>query len=116
MSKKDAHQIEGYFDYVVPPLEGFWWQEGVVGVDYSNKEISLICLPAFVTKSDFDWAISEATKKKQTDFSKVEFLTYNQGLCVQYMHIGSYDSESATIELMHSFMEQEDYKISSFRM
>ena len=113
MSKMGAHQIEGYFDYVVPPLEGFWWQDGVVGVDYSNKEnfkwISLIRLPDFVTKADLDWAIAEAKKKKQTDFSKVEFLTYDEGLCVQCMHIGSYDSEPATVELMHRFMEQEGY-------
>ena len=115
MSKLGDHQIEGYFDYVVPPLEGFWWQDGVMGIDYSNKEsfkwISLIRLPDFVTKSDFDWAIAEAEKKKQTDFSKVEFMTYNEGLCVQCMHIGSYDSEPATVELMHSFIEQEGYSL-----
>ena len=101
MSKKGSHQIEGYFDYVVPPLEGFWWQDGMQGVDYSNKEnfkwISLIRLPDFVTKADFDWAISEATNKKKTDFSKVEFLTYDEGLCVQGMHIGSYDNEPVTV-------------------
>lgn len=113
MSKKGTHQIKGYFDYVVPPLEGFWWQDGVTGVDYRNKDsfkwISLIRLPDFVTKTDFEWAVSEAAKKKQTDFSKVEFLTYNEGLCVQCMHIGSYDSEPDTVELMHRFMEQEGY-------
>lgn len=113
MSKKGTHQIEGYFDYVVPPLEGFWWQDGVTGVDYRNKDsfkwISLIRLPDFVKKADFEWAVSEATKKKQTDFSKVEFLTYNEGLCVQCMHIGSYDSEPATVQLMHEFMEREGY-------
>lgn len=113
MSKKGTHQIEGYFDYVVPPLEGFWWQDGVTGVDYRNKDsfkwVSLIRLPDFVTKTDFEWAVSEATNKKQTDFSKIEFLTYNEGLCVQCMHIGSYDSEPATVELMHRFMEQEGY-------
>ena len=94
MSKKGSHQIEGYFDYVVPPLEGFWWQAGVAGVDYAHKEnfewISLIRLPDFVTKADFDWAVEEATSKKKTDFSKVEFLTYDDGLCVQCMHIGPY--------------------------
>ena len=115
MSKMGYHQIEGYFDYVVPPLEGFWWQDGVVGIDYSNKEsfkwISLIRLPDFVTKADLDWAVAEAKKKKQTDFSKVEFLTYDEGLCVQCMHIGSYDSEPATVELMHRFMEQEGYML-----
>ena len=113
MSKKGNRQIDGYFDYVVPPLEGFWWQDGVQGVDYSNKEsfnwISLIRLPDFVTKADFDWAIEEATKKKKTDFSKVEWFTYDEGLCVQCMHIGAYDNEPATVALMHEYMEVQDY-------
>jgi len=107
MSKKSGRQIEGYFDYVVPPLEGFWWQDGVEGVDYAHKEdfnwISLIRLPDFVTMSDFDWAINEATSKKKTDFSKVEFFTYSEGVCVQCMHIGSYDDEPETIKLLHNF-------------
>ena len=115
MSKKGSHQIEGYFDYVVPPLEGFWWQDGIQGIDYAHKEnfnwISLIRLPDFVTKADFDWAVDEASKKKRTAFSKVEFLNCNEGLCVQCMHIGSYDDEPATIQLMHEFMEQEGYSI-----
>ena len=111
MSKKGNHQIEGYYDYVVPPLEGFWWQDGVTGIDYTHKEnfnwISLIRLPDFVSKSDFDWAVNEATVKKKTDFSRVEMLTYNEGLCVQCMHIGSYDDEPVTVGLMHAFMEQQ---------
>lgn len=115
MSKKGDRQIEGYYDYVVPPLEGFWWQDGVSGIDYAHKEsfrwISVIRLPDFVTKKDFDWAIEEATKKKKTDFSKVEFMTYDEGLCVQCMHIGSYDNEPATVQLMHRFMEQEGYAL-----
>ena len=113
MSKKGDHQMEGYFDFVVPPLEGFWWQDGVDGVDYSNKEefnwISVIRLPDFVTKADFDRAINEAARKKKTDFSKVEYFTYHEGLCVQCMHIGSYDDEPATVALMHEFMEQQGY-------
>ncbi len=113
MSKKGDHKIDGYFDYVVPPLEGFWWQEGVNGIDYNRKDdfnwISVIRLPDFVTKEDFDWAIAEATTKKKTDFSKVEFLTYDEGLCVQCMHIGSYDDEPATVEAMHQFMEEQGY-------
>ncbi|MBE6464616.1 MAG: transcriptional regulator [Eggerthellaceae bacterium] len=111
MSKKGDHRIEGYFDYVVPPLEGFWWQEGVMGIDYARKDdfswISVIRLPDFVTKADFDWAVKEATFKKKADFSKVEFFTYDEGLCVQCMHIGSYDDEPATIELMHEFAAQQ---------
>ena len=113
MSKKGDRQIEGYFDYVVPPLEGFWWQEDVEGVDYAHKDnfhwISVIRLPDFVTREDFDWAVKEAERKKKTDFSKVEFLTYDEGLCVQCMHIGSYDDEPATVELMHAFMEEQGY-------
>ena len=113
MSKKTDHQIDGFFDYVVPPLEGFWWQEGINVIDYSHKEdfcwISLIRLPDFVTKADFEWAVEEATRKKKTDFSKVEFLTYQEGLCVQCMHIGSYDNEPATVELMDSYAQENGY-------
>lgn len=115
MSKKGSRQIEGFFDYVVPPLEGFWWQEGIQGVDYAHKErfewISVIRLPDFVTKADFDWAIEEASRKKKTDFSKVEFLQVDEGLCVQCMHIGSYDEEPATVELMHQFMTEQGYEL-----
>lgn len=115
MSYKGSHKIDGYFEYVVPPLEGFWWQEGVEGVDYAHKEsfnfISIIRLPDFVTKADFDWAIQEATTKKKTDFSKVEFLTYDEGVCVQCMHLGSYDDEPKTIALMHDYMESNGYKL-----
>ncbi len=115
MSKKGDHQIDGYFDYVVPPLEGFWWQPGVTGIDYAHKEnfrwISMIRLPDFVKKADFDWAVGEATKKKKTDFSKVEYMTYDEGLCVQCMHFGSYDDEPKTVALMHEYMEQQGYAL-----
>ena len=115
MSKKGSHKIEGYFDYVVPQLEGLWWQNSVQGIDYSRKEdfnwISLIRLPDFITRADFDWAVNQATEKKKTDFSKVEFLTYDEGLCVQCMYIGSYDDEPTTIKLMNDFMEQEGYSL-----
>ena len=116
MSKKGNHKIEGYFDYVVPPLEGFWWQDSIKGVDYTHKEtfkwISLIRLPDFVTKADFDWTVTEATQKKKTNFSKVEFFTYNEGLCVQCMHIGSYDDEPETVELMHKYAQENVYEIN----
>ena len=115
MSYKTSHKIEGYFEYVVPPLEGFWWQNGIEGLDYNRKEdmefISMIRLPDFVTKEEFDWAISEATNKKKQDFSKVEYLIYDEGLCVQCMHIGSYDNEPATIEMMKSYAEENGYEI-----
>lgn len=109
MSYKGDHKIDGYFEYVVPPLEGFWRQNGMNGIDYTQKSnfhfISVIRLPDFVTRDDFNWAIAEATCKKKTDFSKVEFFTYDEGECVQCMHIGSYDDEPATIAAMHEFAE-----------
>ena len=115
MSKKGDHRIEGYYDYVVPPLEGFWWMDGIVGVDYAHKEafnwISVIRLPDFVTEEDFRWAVKEATDKKKQDFSKVEFFTCDEGLCVQCMHIGSYDDEPATVDKMHRYMEEKGYAL-----
>lgn len=114
MSKLGDRKIDGYFDYVVPPLEGFWWQNGSDTIDYAHKEtfewLSLIPLPDFVTKADFDWAIEEATKKKKTDFSKVEFFTYTEGLCVQCMHIGDYDDEPATVSLMNEYANANGYE------
>ncbi|MBQ0165694.1 MAG: GyrI-like domain-containing protein [Treponema sp.] len=110
MSKMGEHRIDGYFDYVVPPLEGFWWQKGIDGVDYSHKEsfcwISAIRLPDFVTKAEFDWAVKTAEEKKKIDCSRAEFLTIEEGLCVQIMHNGSYDDEPASIELMNSFIAE----------
>jgi hypothetical protein len=113
MSKKGSRQIEGYFDFVVPPPEGFWWQEGVSGIDYAHKEdfrwISVIRLPDFVTMEDFDWAVREAARKKKSDFSKAEFFTYDEGLCVQCMHIGSYDDEPETVRLMNEYLDEQGY-------
>jgi hypothetical protein len=113
MSKKGDHRMEGYFDFVVPPLEGFWWQEGVAGVDYEHKEgfrwVSVIRVPDFVTEEEFEWAVQEATRKKKLDFSKAEFLHCEEGLCVQCMHMGSFDAEPATVSLMHTYMEQQGY-------
>jgi len=115
MSKKTDYRIEGYFDYVVPPLEGFWEQEGKVGIDYSRKSdlkwTAMIRVPDFVTKADFDWAVAQAAEKKKLDFSKVEFITVEEGLCVQCMHMGSYDDEPATVALMDSYAESMGYKI-----
>lgn len=115
MSYKGTHKIDGYFEYVVPPLEGFWWQENTEGIDYNRKDdmnfISVIRLPDFVTEDDFKWAVDEATEKKKQDFSMVEFLTYNEGICVQCMHIGSYDNEPETVELMHKYMEESGYEL-----
>lgn len=127
MSYKGSHKIDGYFEYVVPPLEGFWWMEdegggnapdgtsGVMhGVDYEHKDkfcwISCIRLPEFVTKEEFDWAVAEATAKKKTDFSAAEFLTVEEGLCVQMMHVGPYDDEPASVALMDAFLEEQGYE------
>lgn len=114
MSKKGSRAIEGYFDYVVPPLEGFWWQKGIRGFDYTRKEdfcwISVIRLPDFVTKEDFNWAVAEAETKKKTDFSKAEFLTLEEGLCVQCMHIGPFDEEPATVDKMDKYLLENGYE------
>ena len=114
MSKKGNHKIKGYFDFVVPPLEGFWWQEGINGFDYTRKKdfhwISVIRLPDFVTKEDFDWATAEAAKKKKQDFSEVEFLTITEGLCVQCMHIGTFDEEPATVAQMDQYLQEYGYE------
>lgn len=115
MSYKGEHQMEGYFEYVVPPLEGLWWQDGVMGVDYSCKSsfqwISLIRLPDFVKKSDFQWAREEATRKKKMDFSAVDFFSYEEGLCVQCMHIGPYDEEPVTVLSMEQYAKDNGYAI-----
>lgn len=114
MSKMGDRRINGYFDYVVPPLEGFWWQEGVDGIDYSDKStfqwISVIRLPDFVTRDDFAWAVDTAEKKKKLDFSPAEFLTLNEGLCVQLMHVGPFDAEPASVALMDSYIAGNGYE------
>lgn len=113
MSGRAGHKMDGYFSYVVPPLEGLWKMAGNVPIDYAHKENfewrAMIRLPEFVTKEEFDWAVSEATDKKQMDFSKVAYFTYQEGLCVQCMHIGSYDDEPATIQKMKAFLEEQGY-------
>lgn len=115
MSYKGSHKIDGFFEYVVPPLEGFWWQENTTEMDYNKKDamhfISVIRLPDFVTKKDFIWAKEEVTKKKKQDYSKVEFFTYDEGLCVQCMHNGPYDDEPATVNLMHEYMKENGYEL-----
>ncbi|NLN81173.1 MAG: transcriptional regulator [Clostridiales bacterium] len=114
MSYKTGYKIEGFFEYVVPPLEGFWWQDDVEGVDYSNKDtfnwISVIRLPDFVSKQDFDWAVEAASKKKKIDCSKAEYITIEEGLCVQIMHYGPFDDEPATVDIMDKFIEQNGYQ------
>ena len=115
MSKKGTRQIDGYVDFVVPPLEGFWWQDGVAGADYAHKETfnwtAVIRLPDFVTREVFDWAVQEATKKKKIDCSIAEYLQVDEGLCVQCLHVGSYDDEPATVEAMDAFACEQGYVI-----
>ncbi len=113
MSGRGSHKIEGFYDYVVPPLEGFWWQDGIDGVDYSDKSafhwISVIRLPDFVTKAELQWAIREAETKKQMDCAKAEFLTVEEGLCVQILHTGPFDDEPATVAILHAYLEENGY-------
>lgn len=114
MSYKTDHKIEGFYEYVVPPLEGFWWQDGVRGIDYTDKDtfnwISVIRLPEFVTKEEFDWAVDTAAKKKKMDYSSAEYLTVEEGLCVQIMHTGSFDDEPESIAQMDEFLEANGYE------
>ncbi|WP_294731102.1 GyrI-like domain-containing protein [uncultured Faecalibaculum sp.] len=114
MSRKGSHPISGYFDYVVPPLEGFWWQQGGKAMNYADKAgfqwISLIRLPDFVTRQDFEWAVQEAERKKKTDLSAVKFLSLGEGLCVQCLHTGSYDSEPETIRMLDQFALEQGYE------
>ena len=113
MSYKTDYKIEGFFEYVVPPLEGFWWQEGVEGIDYSSKStfnwISVIRLPDFVTEKDFEWAAETAAKKKKIDCSSAEFFTVEEGLCVQIVHNGPFDDEPATVAIMDDYIKQNGY-------
>lgn len=114
MSYKTDYKIKGFFEYVVPPLEGFWWQDNVDGVDYGNKDyfnwISAIRLPDFVAKKDFEWAVETATQKKKLDCSNAEFLTIDEGLCVQIMHIGPFDKEPESVAIMDAFLEENGYE------
>ncbi|MCC8059943.1 MAG: GyrI-like domain-containing protein [Clostridiales bacterium] len=114
MSYKTDYKIEGFFEYAVPPLEGFWWQEGVEGVNYSEKSafhwISVIRLPEFITQKDFDWAVETASKKKKMDCSSAEFLMIDEGLCVQIMHFGPFDDEPATVAVMDEFLAANGYE------
>lgn len=113
MSYKTDYKIEGFFEYVVPPLEGFWWQEDVSGVDYSNKSafnwISVIRVPDFISQKDIDWAVEMAMKKKKLDCSSVEFLSLMEGLCVQIMHVGAFDEEPKSVAVMDEFLETSGY-------
>ena len=117
MSKDPSDKIDGYFEYVVPPLEGFWWVEDECfdGLNITNKDdlcwYSMIRQPEFVTKEVFERAKEKFKKKNNdVDFSNTFFKEIEEGLCVQIMHIGSYDDEKFSIEKMNSFIEKEGYK------
>lgn len=114
MSYKGNYKIDGYFQYVVPPLEGFWWQDGIDGVNYANKDefnwISVIRLPDFIKREDFEWAKDEAQQKKDIDCDKAEFLSIEEGLCVQMMHIGSYDTEPISVGMMDEYIKERGYE------
>lgn len=114
MSYKTDYQMEGFFEYVVPPLEGFWWQEGIEGFDYRKKQafhwISVIRVPDFVKEADFQWAVETAERKKKMDCSQAELLTIEEGLCVQMMHMGAYDDEPASVALMDAYIKEQGYE------
>lgn len=114
MSCKTDYRIAGFYDYVVPPLEGFWWQDNAEGVDYTDKSrfnwISVIRLPDFITRKDFDWAVETAAKKKKLDCSEAEFLTVDEGLCVQIMHVGPFDDEPETVAVMDRFLAENGFR------
>lgn len=114
MSYKTDYKIEGFYEYVVPPLEGFWWQDNVHGVDYSNKDtfnwISVIRLPEFVKQEDFQWAVETASNKKKIDCSVAEFMTIEEGLCVQMMHLGAFDNEPVTVAAMDAYLVDNGYE------
>ena len=113
MSYKTDYKIEGFYEYVVPPLEGFWWQENVSGVDYSDKSafcwISVIRVTDFITEKDFEWAVKTATNKKKIDCSSAKFITIEEGLCVQIMHIGPFDEEPKSVAIMDEFLDANGY-------
>lgn len=114
MSKLGDRRMEGYFDFVVPPLEGFWWQDDIDGINYSHKDafrwISVIRLPDFVTPEDFAWAAETASKKKKLDCSAAEFLTVDEGLCVQLLHLGPFDDEPESIAKMDDYLAENGYE------
>ena len=114
MSYKTGHRIAGFYEYVVPPLEGFWQQDGVQGIDYGNKAAfrwtSVIRLPEFITREDFAWAVETASKKKKLDCSRAGFMTVDEGLCVQIMHLGSFDGEPISVALMDAYLLENGYE------
>ena len=115
MSYKGSRKVDGFFEYVVPPLEGFWWMDGgAPGVDYRNKSgfnwISIIRVPEFVTEEVFAWAKEEAQRKKGIDTSLAELITVSEGLCVQCLHIGSYNEEPATVAKMDHYRREQGYE------
>lgn len=115
MSHKGNCRIDGFYEFVVPPLEGFWWQEDADDVDYADKSafnwISVIRMPGFVTKDVLQWAIQEVSRKKKMDGTNAEFLTVEEGICVQVMHVGSFDSEPDSIVRMDQYAKDNGYMI-----
>lgn len=114
MSYKTDYRMDGFFQYVVPPLEEFWWIDGLKGMDYERKDdfsfISFIRIPDFISKEDVDWAIKQVSEKKKMDYSSVYHMTYDEGLVVQCMHIGPYDDEPRTVDEMTAFMHDNGYE------
>lgn len=117
MSKMNNTQPEGYFEYTVPPLEGLWYGSEVDfdGLNVTDNDkfrwISMIRQPEFVTEEVFKWAMDTlSAKKPELDLSKARYMRYTEGLCVQIMHIGSYDKEAESILKLKSFASEKGYK------
>ena len=115
MSYKTDYEIDGFFQYVVPPLEGLWWFEDGKMPNMSYKEsfnwISMIRLPEFIAEKDFLWAVETAKNKTPLDYSKIKFFSYNEGLCVQSLHKGSYENEGDTIENLIAYAKENGFEI-----
>lgn len=117
MSKMDNNNIKGYFEYVVPPLEGFWdGEDGYFdGLNIVNKDkfiwTSFIRQPEFVTEEVYNWALEQLKKKKpELDYKSVRYEVLEEGKCVQIMHYGPYDTESESIIKMNEFVLKNGYE------
>ncbi len=108
MSIKKGINIPGFYDYVVPPLEGLWWiEEGEFDLKFRDNWLwtSMIRQPEFVTQDVFQWAVDSFHKKKpDLQVERAKLKTFSEGLCVQMMHIGLYADEPVTLEIMKEFM------------
>lgn len=113
MSYKTDYRMEGFFEYVVPPLEGLWWTDKDGACGFTDKSdfrwIAMIRIPDFVKREDVEWAKNEAGRKKGLDCSAIEFMTVEEGLCAQIMHTGPYDNEPETLGIVDEYLDANGY-------